>query len=391
MSVDALLAGLRHEARSVPESGIVEAVNYGRTREGLIPLWAGEGDLPTPGFICDAATRSLAAGETFYTWQRGIPDLRQALAGYHSDLFGKAFEADQFFVTGSGMQAIQLCLQAIAGAGDELIVPMPAWPNFAAAAQILGARSVPVLMRHGNNGWQLDLDELLSAATAKTRALYLNSPNNPTGWTATRDELASILAFCRTRGIWIIADEVYAQFYWRGDAPRAPSFYDVMEDDDRILFVNTFSKNWAMTGWRMGWIGAHPALGQLFENLVQYSTSGVAGFMQRAGVAALTQGRDFLRFQIERAKTGRAIVCDALSASSRLRFSPPDGAFYAFFAVDGFENSRTAALQLIDEANIGLAPGMAFNEGGEAFLRICFARSDNQLEEAMARLTAWLR
>ncbi len=382
-------AALRREAKDAPESGIVEVANYGRGREGLTPLYVGEGDLPTPSFICEAATRALAAGETFYTWQRGIPPLREALARYHTALFGRTFAPEEFYVVGSGMQAIQIVLGMITGAGDEMIIPTPTWPNASAAAGIIGARPVEVPMSFGNDGWSLDVDRLAAAVTPKTRALFLVSPSNPTGWTATREDLLALLALARRHGLWIVADETYARF-WYGEGPRAPSFYDVMDAEDRILFVNTFSKNWAMTGWRIGWIAAHPSLGQVIENMIQYSTSGVAQFMQRAAVAALDRGEDFVAHQIERARRGRDICCEALAATGRVRFAAPNGAFYLFFSVDGEPDSRRLALRLIDEANVGLAPGSAFGAGGERFMRLCFARNAAQLEDAMRRVSAVL-
>ena len=384
-----LAAALREAAQSAPESGIVEAMNYGREREGLIPLWAGEGDLPTPSFICEAATRSLAAGETFYTWQRGIPELRQALARYHTMLYGRPFVPEEFYVTGSGMQAIQIVLAMVAGTGDEVLIPTPTWPNAAAATGIMGARAVEVPMSFGNDGWSLDLDRLAAAVTPKTRALFVVSPSNPTGWTATRQELTALLALARRHGLWIIADETYAR-YWYGEGQRAPSFFDVMDAEDRILFVNTFSKNWAMTGWRIGWIAAHPSLGQVIENMIQYSTSGVAAFMQRAAVAAIERGEGFVAHLIERARRGRDICCDALAATGRVRFAQPEGAFYLFFAVDGETDTRRLVMRLIDEASVGLAPGTAFGAGGERFVRLCFARNADQLEAAVGRIAAVL-
>ncbi len=385
-----LFPALRKQAREVPESRIVEVINYGREREGIIPLWAGEGDLPTPQFICDAATRSLAAGETFYTYQRGIPELRQALADYHNRLFKGNFSAEQFFITGSGMQAMQTAIQSVAGIDENVIVPSPAWPNFAAALGLIGATPNFVPMRFGNNGWQLDLDELFAAVNDKTRAIFFNTPSNPTGWVATLDEMSAVLEFARERGIWIIADEVYNRFYFGADADQAPSFYSIVEEEDRILFINTFSKNWAMTGWRIGWISCHPSLGQVMENIIHFNTSGVAAFMQRAGVTALEQGEEFVRYQINRARVGREIVGDALESSDRVRFKRPDGAFYQLFSIEGYEDTDKLGLQLVDEANIGIIPGSAFGPGGEAFNRICFARDADQLREAMARLTGWL-
>ncbi len=354
----------------------------------LIPLWVGEGDLPTPAFIADAAARSLAAGETFYTYQRGLPELRAALAGYHERVYGRAFPAERFFVTGGGMQAIQIACRMAAGTGDEVLVPTPAWPNITAAIAITGATPVPVPMSLGNAGWTLDLDRLFAAASPRTRAIFINSPTNPTGWTATGDELAAILAFARSRGLWIIADEVYHRFFYAGD--RSPSFYDIAEPDERVLFVNTFSKNWAMTGWRIGWLSAPPALGQTIENLIQYSTSGVAAFMQRAATVALDEGDDFLAMQVERARTGRDIVCGGLGATGRARFAEPAGAFYLFFAVEGEADTRKLGLRLVDEANVGLAPGAAFGDAGAGFMRLCFARDAAQLREATQRLADWL-
>src|ERR1044072_5958861 len=213
---------LRREASMAPESGIVEVANYGRGRAGLIPLWIGEGDLPTPSFICDAATRALAAGETFYTWQRGIPDLRQALARYHTTLYGRDFAPEEFYVTGSGMQAIQIVIAMLAGSGDEGVIPTPTWPNAAAAAGIMGARPVEVPMAFGNDGWSLDFERLAAAVTPRTRALFIVSPSNPTGWTATLDDLRALLALARRPGIWIIPDEDYTRF-WCGGGGRGPA------------------------------------------------------------------------------------------------------------------------------------------------------------------------
>jgi aspartate/methionine/tyrosine aminotransferase len=380
-----LLSSLRPEARNAPESGIVEVVNHGRMKEGLIPLWVGEGDLPTPDFIARAANASLAAGETFYTWQRGIPDLREALARYHTALYGRPFSMDSFFVTGSGMQAVQIVVRMITGPGDEVVIPTPAWPNVGAAIGVAGAIPVNVPMDYVQGRFSLDLDRLAAAITPKTRAIAINSPANPTGWTATKDELAAILALARKHGLWIIADEIYARFVYDGSA-RAASFHDVMEAEDRVLFVQTFSKNWAMTGWRVGWIEAPPAFGQVIENLIQYSTSGVPVFVQRGAIAALDEGEPFVAEQIARATEGRRIIAEGLKATNRVTLSPPDGALYQFFSVDGWQDSRALAIDLVDRANVGLAPGTAFGPGGETGLRLCFARKAPDLVETVARL-----
>jgi aspartate/methionine/tyrosine aminotransferase len=379
---------VRPEAAGAPASGIVEVSNYGRGREGLIPLWVGEGDAPTPAFIQDAAMRSMKAGETFYTWQRGIPELRDAIARYMTMVYGRPFTRERFFVTGGGMQAIQIAMRMVAGAGDEVIVPTPAWPNFTAAIGISGASTVPVPMDFGNAGWTLDVERIAAAVNERTRAIVINSPSNPTGWTATRGELEAVLDLARERGLWIVADEIYGRFSF--EAERAPSFHDIRLPDDRILFAQTMSKNWAMTGWRIGWLEAPEELGDVVENLVQYSTSGSPVFAQRAAIAALDHGESFIRLQRDRALRNRATLVDALSRSGRARFAPPAGAFYLFFGVDGLTDARSAAKRMIDEAGVGLAPGTAFGPGGDASFRLCFMRSEESIAEAASRLAGWL-
>ena len=380
---------LSPRALSAPESGIVEILNYARDRDDLLPLWVGEGDLPTPDFITRAASEALLGGETFYTWQRGIPELRQALSRYYARHFAVDLPSEHFYVTGSGMQAIALCVQALTEPGDEMIYLSPAWPNIVSAIELAGAgaRCLPLDFRDG--AWRLDLDRLADAITPKTKALFINTPSNPTGWTATRADLEAILALARKHDIWILADEIYALYYF-GGAPRAPSFLDVMQPGDKVIFANSFSKNWSMTGWRVGWIVAPPELGQVLENLIQYSTSGVAQFMQRGAVVALDEGDGFVRENIERARASRDILCDALIATNRVETLKPDGALYAFLKIDGVTDSRRAAIDIVDKTGVGLAPGSAFGEGGSQFLRACFLRNPAQIEDAAERLRRYI-
>lgn len=384
-----LIDSLSPQSRRAPESGIVEIFNYARNREGLIPLWVGEGDNPTPQFIRDAAIASLNAGQTFYTYQRGIPELRRALSDYYHRHFGKRLSTEHFYVVGSGMQAIKLSIESLAAPGDEIVYLSPAWPNFAAAIDLASARSVPVELDFHDGAWHLDLDRVRAAVTPRTRVLFVNTPSNPCGWTATRDDLVALLALARRHGLWIIADEIYALYYYNG--ARAPSFLDIMEEDDQILFVNSFSKNWSMTGWRIGWIVAPPALGQVIENLVQYSTSGVPEFVQRGAVAALDEGDVVVRENYEKALKSRDILCDALIATNRVATLKPDGALYSFLSIDGVTDSKKAAFDIVDKVGIGLAPGTAFGPGGEAFMRACFLRDPGQVAIAAERLSAYIR
>jgi aspartate/methionine/tyrosine aminotransferase len=386
-------AAIHPQMHAVAQSGIVEVFNYGRDRQGLIPLWVGEGDAATPAFVAAAATASLARGETFYTHQRGIPELRATIARYMTRVYGAApgggdFGPERFFVTVGGMHALQIAIRLIAGPGDEIVALSPAWPNFDGAIALTGARSVQVPMSCEGR-WRLDADRLADAVGPATRAIIVNSPANPTAFTATRGELAAILGLARERGLWIVADEIYGRLVY--DGARAPSFHDVMEAGDRILFVQTLSNNWAMTGWRIGWLEAPPGLGDIIENMIQYTTSGVPVFVQRAAIAAIEGGEDFLAAQIARLRRSRDILCAGLAATGRVRFVRPEAAFYLFCAVEGEADTRRLAMRLVDEAGLGVAPGSAFGAGAEGYIRLCFARSPDQIAEATRRFTAWLK
>lgn len=386
------IEALTRPAQLEPDSGIVRAAMYGFTKPGIIPLWSGEGNLPTPREFHAPVSESLEKGETFYTFQRGLPELRQALARYHTRHFGRDFSPENFCVTGGGMQAIQTAIQIIAGEGDEIIIPAPAWPNYAGPLRMQGSRPVEVAMQFRDGKWTLDLDRLFAAKSARTRAICLNSPSNPLGWTASRDELVAIRDFCRKHGIWILADEVYNRFHYaEAGNSRAPSFLDVCDDEERLILVNTFSKNWAMTGWRVGWIQTPRELVPVVERVIQYNTSGTAAFMQRGCIAALDKGDAFVDAQVERARANRDYVVSRLGQLGNLRFAVPDGAFYLFFAIDGMKDSMATAIRIIDEANVGFAPGGTFGPGGEGHLRMCYLRDSAKLAEAMDRFSTWLK
>ena len=323
-----------------------------------------------------------------------IGELREALARYHEKFWPGPFSAERFFVTGGGMQAVQVALQLLADKDDEIVIPSPTWPNFPGPMRMMGARPVFVSMLYDEQKWSLDLDKMRDCISRKTRAICLISPSNPLGWVASREDLIAIRDMARSAGVWILADEVYSRFYYGdyGSGPaRAPSFMDVCDPDERVIYINTFSKNWAMTGWRIGWLQAPAALGPAIERIIQYNTSGTAAFMQRGALAAIEHGEDFVAMQIEMARSCRDKVADALEQLNNVSFEQPNGAFYSFFRIDGLEDSLNATLRIIDEANVGLAPGGTFGPGGEGFLRMCYLRDPDSLDEALDRLIKWLR
>ena len=382
---------IRPAVAGLPDSGIVDVVNYGRERADLIALWVGEGDLATPAPIGEAAMAALRDGQTFYTYQRGLPPVREALAGYLSGLYdGLALPAERVFLTSSGMQAIMLSTQLLIDPGDEVVMLTPVWPNIFNAVAILGGRPVPVPMDFSANGWSVDFDRLAAACGPRTKAVFVNTPSNPTGWVMPPGDMRRLVDLVRARGLWLIADEVYGRITYDG-SPAAPSFLTLMEPEEPLLVVNSFSKNWAMTGWRIGWLVAPASLGQVIENLIQYNISGVTTFLQYGALNAIREGAEVVDAMRRRCAEGRALVTERLGRLPRVRYAAPTGAFYAFFAVDGEPDSRALAYRLVDEAGVGLAPGSAFGPGGEAFLRLCFACSHGRLAAALDRLEAALQ
>jgi aspartate/methionine/tyrosine aminotransferase len=379
-----ILGDLRKDVAELEETGIVEVALHGWGKPGLVPFWFGEGDLATPDFIVEEAVNALRRGETFYTDQRGIKDLRQELVAYTDRTFGTASSEASVSLTTGGMQALYLCTDLLIDAGDEVLVVGPVWPNIYSTVLVRGGTVRHVSLELGEDGWALDLDALFSAVTERTKAIFINSPGNPTGWMMESDDQRRVMAFARARGLWVIADEVYHQLVFDRDV--APSFLQVAEPGDRLMVVNSFSKSWAMTGWRLGWLTHPPELGPAIAKLVQIQTSGVPQFLQRAAITALRDGDETIWQMRARCKRGRDLTFDRLESWPRIRAARPKAAFYAFFAVDGMTDSVEEAKSVIDRANVGMAPGSAFGPAGEGYLRLCFAAGEETLIKGLDAL-----
>jgi aspartate/methionine/tyrosine aminotransferase len=387
----------------LPASKIREVANAGLGRDDVLAFWFGESDEPTPAFIRDAAVRSLNADEAFYAHNLGLPELRLALARYVSGLH-QPVDADRIAVTSSGVNALMLAIQALVGPGDEVVAVVPLWPNLTAQPAILGAsvKRVSLVVRDG--GWTLDMNTLLAAVTPATKVLLLNAPNNPTGWTLTRAEQEVLLAHCRRTGTWIVADEVYERIFFDrpiigepaqgGQAPStscAPSFLDVSEPDDRLVVAHSFSKSFLMTGWRLGWLVLPPALVRATGTLIEFNTSCAPVFVQRAGLAALEGADQFVPGLVARLRHCRDTLVPQLAAVPGVTVAMPHGGMYAFFRIEGQDDSLALAKRLVAEAGLGLAPGVAFGDEGEGWLRWCFASRDpERLSEGVVRLKRFL-
>jgi aspartate/methionine/tyrosine aminotransferase len=375
----------REAVRALAPSLIREVANEGMSDPDVLAFWFGEPDEVTPAFIREAAAASIARGETFYTQNFGIPPLRDAIASYLGALH-RPTSAENVAVTASGMSALMLTVEALVAPGDRVVVVTPLWPNLVEIPKILSGNveCVALACRHGE--WSLDLDRLMGALTADTRLLLVNSPNNPTGWTLTRDEQRAILERCRQHGTWLVADDVYERLYYREATSAAPSFLDLADPDERVVSTNSFSKSWLMTGWRLGWIVAPRALMPDLGKLIEYNTSCSPAFVQHAGVAAITRGEPTVARTRERLRRARDFLVAELARLPRVEVAPPAGAMYAFFRVDGLADSFAFCKKLVHEARLGLAPGSAFGPEGEGCVRWCFASDEGRLAEGVARL-----
>ena len=374
----------RAAVRALTASKIRELYNAGIGNPNVLPFWVGEPDEPTPDFIRKAGTESIAAGEVFYTHNLGIPDLREALAAYISRLHGKT-QAEQIAVTSAGVNALMVASQLLLDPGDRVVQVVPLWPNLQEIPKILGATVDTVALKFSRDGWKLDLDELLDRLKPGTRALYLNSPNNPTGWTVTRAEQQAILERCRKHGIWVFADDAYERLYF-GEEGIAPSFLKISETKDRVISANTFSKSWLMTGWRLGWLVVPPGLTADLGKLIEYNTSCAPVFVQRAGIAAVKEGEPVIARTRYRFRKARDLLVKNLKAISRVEVAVPSGTMYAFFKIEGVTDSLAFCKQLVRDVGLGLAPGSAFGPEGEGFVRWCFAASEDKLADGVARL-----
>ena len=386
---------MRQAVLNLEESRIREVANAGMGREDVLAFWFGESDEATPDFIRLAAIESLQRGETFYSHNLGLPELRQAVSTYMSALH-RTVGMDRIAITSGGVNALMIAIQALVDAGDEVVAVTPVWPNLTAQPEIMGAQVHCVSLKPEHGAWKLDMMELLGAITSRTKLLIVNSPNNPTGWTLSRDEQQRIAAHCRDTGTWILADEVYERLYYEASEKAcAPSFLDVCEPDDRLVVVHSFSKSFLMTGWRLGWLVLPPAMTQHIGKLIEFNTSCAPVFVQRAAMTALQRTDEVTPRVVAHLKHCRDTLVPLLQAMPGVELAPASGGMYAFFRLAGSNDSLATAKRLVLEAGIGLAPGVAFGasdaDAAGSWLRWCFASRDPQrLIQGVERLRAWL-
>ena len=383
---------LAHSVENVPHSRIRELAEMAMPMQGVLRLYFGESNLPTPDYIKDAAIRAMAEGYTFYTENAGLPSLRRAIAEHYRRLQGVELDAaGEIVVTASGVQALNLAIRCVLDPGDEALVLTPAWPNGASIVAMSNAvaRQIPQPLCNGRYG--VDFDRLEAAVTRRTRLLVYTSPSNPLGWVATADEQQGLLDFARRHGLWLLADEVYDRLYYAGPLGRpVPSILRKATPDDAVLVVQSFSKSYCMTGWRLGWLVAPRPLAAKATQLNEFVVSHAPSFTQKAGEAALTQGESELIQMLHRLKENRDLCLEALGGIRGVTVPTPDGAFYLFPRIDGLTDSFAFCKRLLEKTRVGLAPGVAFGTGGEGSVRLCYAADRSVLEPALERLARFL-
>lgn len=380
---------IRRELTAVPESPLVQIATLAESMPGSIKLCYGESDLPTPKFIVDAAHRAALEGHTFYTHTAGYPELRQSIAAKVGELHGVAYDESEIMVTVGASMAIYAAIRACIGPGDNAVIVSPAYAIYANAVTMCGGEPRFAPLTRSEAGHRLDVDRVRRAIDADTKLLVVNSPSNPTGIMLTTDEQRLLTSIAEEHDLRILADEVYERITY--DAPIAPSFACVVEDKDRLIVVNSFSKTYCMTGWRLGWAQSSARLIRAMTTGVEFMTSNATAPVQRAGIAALRDGEQCVSELRSHFAARRAQVVDGLSAFDRVRMTAPAGSFFAFFTVDGVSDSASFALDLLRETGVALAPGSAFGDGGKDALRLCFASSRETIDATLDRLSNWQR
>lgn len=387
---------IRPSIEALPVSRIREVANAGLGRPDVLKFWFGEGDHVTPEFIRTAAKTALDAGETFYNHNLGIAELRETLAAYCTRLHRPAVPvtADRIAVTSAGVHALALVDQALIDPGDKVVIVTPVWPNLTSMPRIMSANVVQVALDCRGGQWTLDLQRLLDAATPDTRLVLVNSPNNPTGWTMPQRDWDALLAHCRRHGIWLVSDDAYERLVYEPALTidgHAPGVQAQLDDEDRVISANTFSKSWTMTGWRLGWLVAPKGFIGQIGKVIEFNTSCAPTFVQQAGIVAVRDGESLVAETVARLRASRDRLVTALAAIPGIEVAPPPGAMYLFFRIPGASDDSLAfAKRLVAEAGVGIAPGVAFGAEGEGFLRWCFAASDVLLERGAARLACFL-
>jgi len=354
----------------------------------VVHLEIGEPDFDTPENVIEAGCHALKTGWTHYGPAAGQPELRQAIADYLNRSRGTSYGADQIVVTPGGKPIMFFVILALLEAGDEAIYPNPGFPIYESMINFTGATAVPAPLRE-EKAFALDVDELASLITPRTKLLIINSPGNPTGGVLNRDEIAAIAELAVRHDLTVLADEIYAEILYEGEHVSIATMPGMAE---RTIILDGFSKTYAMTGWRLGY-GAMPAdFAGLIAKLMVNSVSCTSMAVQRAGLEALTGPQDEVRTMVESFRRRRDLIVDGLNAIPGLSCLSPKGAFYVFPNISRTGlTSKQFADHLLNEHGVAALAGTAFGKHGEGYLRLSYANSEENLRKALERIEAAVR
>jgi aspartate aminotransferase len=348
----------------------------------------GEPDFDTPEHIVDACTEAAMTGATHYTHNAGITALREAIADrYARDADRTVDPGSEVAVTVGAMQAVNFALQAVADPGDEVVVPTPGWVNYFTITDLLDLEAVEAPLP-ADNGFDLDVGAIEEAITDDTRAVVVNSPSNPTGRVYETDTIRDVIEFAADHGTFVVADEVYDQITY-GDDP--PSVASVAGEYDNVVSVNSFSKTYAMTGWRVGWMVAAPPIVNAARQFQQGTTTCAPSIAQHAAIEALEGPQEPIDAMQDEFAERRNFVVDRVAALPEVSCPTPQGGFYAFLDVTTLSGSSfDVARRLLDEYGVVTVPGSGFGDHGEGYLRISFANDLDRLREGFDRIERFL-
>ena len=352
-------------------------------------LWFGESDQSTPEFICRAAYEAALAGHTFYTPTAGVMPLREAIAKKFHEVHGIEYKPTEVMCSGGGVGAIFYSIRAHVSPGDNVLIMTPGWPVTSSIVAGLGGEAREIPMVETKTGFALDIDRIRKAIDSRTRMLAMCSPSNPTGWVITREEQKAVWALAVKHDFVILSDEVYDRIVF--DGPCAPTFAEAATDKDHLIVVNSFSKTYNMTGWRLGYALTSENTVKLMAKIAELVLGNPPAPIQHAAITALRDGEPYVKEIRERYAQNRKLTLERLQQMPNVWVPSVSGAFYAFPKIHGLRDSMEFAKKLLLETRVGMAPGSAFGEAGEGYMRLCFATSESILNPALDRFEDFIK
>ena len=368
-------------------SGIRKFFDLANTMEGVISLGVGEPDFPTPWHVCESAVHSMSQGHTHYTANRGMAELRQAITDFHRDRYGQDYDPEkEVIVTVGGSEGIDLAMRTLLNPGDEVIVLDPNYVAYAPAVELAGGKCVPIRITKEHE-FKLLPEDLENAVTDKTKAIILNFPSNPTGGVMTYEDYEKLVPIIKESGIYVVSDEIYAELLFDGEFASLAQFPEIR---DQVIIINGFSKAFAMTGWRLGYLLCEASISKMMNKVHQYVIMCAPIAAQHAGIEAMRNGVPDIEHMREDYRRRRNLLVKRLNRMG-LPTIMPHGTFYVFPDITSTGlSSDEFCEKLLASKKVACVPGTAFGPSGEGHVRISYAYSLDHIKEALERMEQFL-